>query len=665
MSQYVFPKRRKATFDNPSKVDIETLEAVRGFENPKSVAYKTVDTFAGITRKKLFLKNGKEGSAHTDGYSIEVDLEAEDMYLSVEHELGHILFKSDAVAKKKFLAEYTARVILLGEKFKIEVDKNKVVEFIDFLINLTEDHRIESLWGILYPGSAAQMRARDVEMVRPHIPDAHKDICTLYAAVRSGLDLASGEMDWARPIFEKALKKVENTGFGGTLAVTKWMLKHLVDEIIKQSTLPPREDSDPEIGTQGEGEGAGDAGKGEEGESTGETESVPAPQGGGEGNAGTGSGGQELDYSSPKDRTEAFNKLLGMAKPPPDISKKYDDVKDPGFKPPKAVEEQAKNTVEKAMKLDVGKEEKLESFLDESEKDMESVVENAKRALRTSMSEDSWLKKDAMTKVVFKDVREFDFVPKPPDLPEEDRETIRRLRTIFYRVLGRKKFALDESGSEIDIPAYIERRLTNVPIPCFKHEEQGRGFKALILLDRSASMNEGDKTYQAERAGRIILRALKFPFVSLDIWGFQSLDDGQVDISRFDAKNEVFNVGDFTVGGNTPLHIAMKVGVKFLEKGAEKKQLIVITDGQPQYRRADKKIVSTSQLQHWVHDETLVAIKQGINVTCALIGGGIEPRMLSWMFGGPHSWRILPQDRMGTELVNLVSASFVQYLKQG
>ena len=50
----------------------------------KEAAYKTVDTFAGITGKKLWLRD--HPSARTDGHAIMVPFKSPQFYRLVEHE---------------------------------------------------------------------------------------------------------------------------------------------------------------------------------------------------------------------------------------------------------------------------------------------------------------------------------------------------------------------------------------------------------------------------------------------------------------------------------------------------------------------------------------------------------------------------------------------------
>jgi hypothetical protein len=254
----------------------------------------------------------------------------------------------------------------------------------------------------------------------------------------------------------------------------------------------------------------------------------------------------------------------------------------------------------------------------------------------------------------------------------EDQEAVKRLRATFFRVMGRRRSQLEDVGVSLDVPSYIERRLTHNPIPIFRTNGTGRGFKALVLIDRSSSM-QGTRTKQAERACRVISRALRFPFVESHIWGFQALDAGQVDITRFEPGMEVFTTARSKVGGYTPLHTAIRVAVRFMEDGTEAKQLFVISDGFPTFVSKGRKAYNTKQLMSFVRAEVRRARQHGVSVTGVMIGketqrgvrSEVRPRSMSWMFGSPKHWHLMAGRKLGNDLVRLVSRSFTEYLKSG
>jgi hypothetical protein len=261
-----------------------------------------------------------------------------------------------------------------------------------------------------------------------------------------------------------------------------------------------------------------------------------------------------------------------------------------------------------------------------------------------------------------------------PELELEDRETVNRLKALFHRVMGKKRASLEDSGSEIDVQAFVEAKLTGVPVPCFKSETRGRGFKAMVLVDKSSSMN-GSKSRQASRACRMLGRALSFPFVDLRVWGFSSRETGQADIYRFERGVEEINGAASPNHGCTPLHVAIRIAVRQMEKGTEAKHLFVLTDGFPVHSRRDGRSFSTKQLMMFVRDEVQEARQNGIHVTGVLIGDqgyrdeparfDMSPKQMKFMFGPQKFWSRMTPDRLGSDLVKLVSNNVLEFLTNG
>lgn len=600
---------------------LDDLEPIVAFGSSKSVAYKTVDTFAGITQRKLWLKH-EDNVAYTDGHCITVDLNDPHMYRRVEHELSHILFKSDGLAKVRFVSEYAEKILKASQVNGMELNEAAVRELLDFTLNLLEDHRVDCLWGMLYPGSAMLQKQLRRNLTQMFVSGCHESFLLYLLCVEGGCEIPSGRLDVYRPLFETALKQVEYKGFLASLITAKWLVTQLVTEIINQTRQPP-----PSSGTGGVGV-------------------LFSP-------------GKPKSGATPEERVAGLVELLKCAKIPDPVREEKADVKP--FKEPGA-DVRAKQLTEMALSEGLLDSVKLNEALAASQKEMEGILEKAREAIRVVTNKDDWIRKDALMKVVFHDIHANDVKAHAPPMTFDDQETVRRLRSVFMRVMGRRRYALDDSGVEVDVEAFIERIVSQLPVPCFRQEERGRGFKSLLLLDRSSSM-AGLRTKQAERACRVIARALKFPFVQTDVWGFQSLENGQVDISRFDRLLEAYTSAQSKVTGNTPLHVAIRLASRYLEQGDESKQLIILTDGEPHFVQKSGSRVPISTLQFWVRDAVQNARRRGINVTCLMIGTLVPKDKLHRMFGPSTNWKIISEDRLSSDLVSLVSSSFVRYLK--
>ena len=203
----------------------------------KEAAYKTVDTFAGITSRKLWLRNDKR--AHTDGHAIMAPFKDPRFYRLVEHELSHILFKSDAIARKKFVEEYSDRVDVVVKKGGRKFDKKRFTAMVLNIIGILEDHRCTTLWALLYPGSAAEIDEMSMEDVRKLAPHALHSLLVYIACASCGIDVDAERFERFKPFIQEAFRKVERRGFGATLLVAKWLVTQLVSELIRKKRDDP------------------------------------------------------------------------------------------------------------------------------------------------------------------------------------------------------------------------------------------------------------------------------------------------------------------------------------------------------------------------------------------------------------------------------------------
>jgi nitric oxide reductase activation protein len=144
---------------------------------------------------------------------------------------------------------------------------------------------------------------------------------------------------------------------------------------------------------------------------------------------------------------------------------------------------------------------------------------------------------------------------------------------------------------------------------------------------------------------------------------------------------ETFNTKKSAVGGMTPLNVAVRVAARQLEKGTDAKQLYIITDGFPMFHRREDEAYGTLSLMLWTRDEIHKARSRGIAVTGVIIGDDLSDHMVSLIFGPRRYWKritveetgemdddgepVVRAERLGSELVTLLSGGFIDYLKRG
>ncbi len=613
----------------------------------RTIVYKTVDAFSGITDKRLWIKDDEKVS--TDGNMISAPLNHPQVLRFVEKMLAHILFQTNQETLYQFGAAYTAKITSVCQEAGQPLDEGQIKTLQRLLLdlsNILEVRRVISLWGLVYEGSHADIRVLKKQLAKPYAMQAHQSLATLMSLREAEVAIPDGKFTMIVPLIDEALKKVEGKGPAATPAVAKWLVVQLVStilDLLKKQT-----------------------GKKNSKEPT---------------------------------RADALKELLGEGSPlPKKMQGYYAQVKQSTFNG--AISQSlAQKDAQKALDAPV-ESDALDEFLKGTVDAMTQAVEKAKKSMGggNGLSPEERITKDASAKVIFHDVtaaevhsflepaaeskgskkgKNTEEGPQVGTLLPEDQQIVAHLRRMFERVRSQRRRAIYSSGLLIDTMACVQRHISRRPQPIFKEEIPGRGFDVLILMDRSSSMG-GQKKVQVERAGRMLAKALDYPFVNLHMWGFQSLEPGQVDIYKFQADLESYDSATAQVGGFTPLHIATHVAWRFLAPSHNVRHLFVLSDGVPNYHRRDGQMYNREQLVEFVRDEVKVARANGIGVTGAVIQT-IKPQHVNGktvmlpdrsrehyqkaMYGLQRHWRYLDAANIGLDLVKLVSSSFAEYLR--
>lgn len=686
-------------------------------EAARAALYKRVNILASIIGRKLRLVEGD--SAHTDGYTVTAPIDDPAAYKLVGHELAHILFETSTTAHELFVTEYVERVVSLVARHSAPLKPEQVSamqRLVRDVLNALECRRVETLWGILYEGDYTQGRAMAHHKAETLQGAAHQEFATYLQVIEGGVDPGEGRFRVFQKYCVEAFMKVSRRGPGSTYIVAKWLITHLVSEILaisreaKETNLssalpdhdkgPAKQDEHDEGDDEdyGDDESGGNVGANapSDDESIGEGDVPSADVQGRDTGGSFGSGrhtkrgpkdakaevesGTGTATASQKERAEALKKLLSRTAPKSIKGGKRDVRPPPSLSRPEA--EAAAKMVADALGTNVGDSASLEEAMRASGEGIERAREAQKVSASFDLesSADGRLRENVQSKIVFHDIgpSAAEGLPVKP-LSAEDLEGIKRLRGMFGKILGRKRAQLDEAGYEVDIQAAIERRVSRTPIPIYKHDMRGQGFRALVLIDRSSS-TFGYKQLQLERAVRILARSTRYPFVKFHVWGFQSLASGQVDLMRFDPKLDVFTTPKSPVAGETPLHFAIRAARTFLEAGDEQKHLYVITDGLPSYRKRDGKEITTQDLLLNARDEVYAARTRNISVVGGIVGTRetariagstgpkpvyyeLGPKELNFVFGGSKNWKQIDPDLLGQSTVNMVADKFTEYLQ--
>lgn len=628
------------------------------------VYVQTVQTFSGIVGRTLVLRRADK-QFRTNGTVITVDPTHAVGYHVLEHEIAHILFKSDAAAREAFLALYLASVRSAFAKANTPFNEEGFLNFLRAIVGHLEDRRVNSLWGNLYPGSARLLR----EWMRKDMMKARGPAGLQRLLAEREVDLVRGtasEQERALgELFSAAYRMVDRRGFTATLIASRWLMTQLVTFF---AAPPPSAQPQPQQGKgqgqQGQGQpGAqGEPSQGSAGDGQGEQEASGDAPATASGNGGSNGGGKQSPPLTAEQRMAALKALLDEAGRGSDAKPsaiQANDFDDTGLTS-KATEAMANKVAQDVLRQAV---EGAEEACEATSEAMQAIVDEVRDRLGLNhpVDHDDWLRKDLKAQVNFTDISKSE--AQSMTLSPEQRLTVQRLRAHFMRVIGRQTIALEDSGTEVDVRAYIDRRVTGEALPFFKAETNGRGFEALIVLDRSGSMG-GYHHNQVNLACQMLAEALNFPFVKLRVWGFNSPSNGVVKVSRFAQGTKGFDSEKSSSNGLTPLHVATQLGIRELLRGKGVRHLFMLTDGQPEFAALQGGAYSYVAMRDMTRKAVLQGKRVGVNTTGVILGNGVPDKQMNEMFVAERHWsRLVDPSLFCNDLFTLVLRNFGAYLR--
>lgn len=607
-----------------------------------AAAHKTVSMFSNLMGKELDLQNGK--TACTDGRHIIAPFKDKGFYEIVEHEIAHNLFNSNISTAQTFVERYVCTIEHTLRTFGLDVSKEGITSLSAALmttINIVEDHRVNSLWARLYPGSYKRLYQDGQDRLSRNRRSAHNDLMSYMLCVSYDVNTAPGRYDRFRPSIINTLKSVEGKGPSSTYILTKRLLADIVTELIRiRKDQPPRQDSrSAKVQTDldramGKGQAGGDSDSQE-----GASESSDSTTG-----------------TTPEERAQAMLNLLEIIGDPSQGSLRsqinklgmgQSQMSDPSYG---AVD------LDEVASINANDNDALNKALDASEQEADTLISAIEDKLFASIEEDedekSWVSRNvAGVRIVDVNQR------KNPRrvLSPEGNAAVSRLKQLFQQVKNKRNTTLQDSGFEVDIQALIANRSSGRNDPVFKADSFGRGFKVLVLVDRSSSMC-GSNDRAVSEALTILQRSMKDPQISMDVWGFHG--GGLTVISRVKSGLELDIETEVPATGSTPLLESIKCAVNYLHKGSEKKFLVVLTDGQPNGGNYDE-----------IRKEVERARKIGVATSALVIGSAFSEDNAKKMFGNPRNWQFVeegyhnPNSRRNTvvAMVDLVRSAFVAH----
>jgi hypothetical protein len=646
-------------------------------------------------RTKYLLECGHEWEGRLAGDKDELPCDGcgqEQGYLSFEHEWQHILFKTDPKMAKLFITPWAMEL----RKRAPHVDQEQLEKFLFFVLNAFDDIRCNSLWELLYAGSADRIWQRWTRISNGRGAEANSEnfIAFLFAIALGTPTLPDGPFEDLRPVIEWGMHHVRYKGYQRGLLVAKMALDGCLDKLISQLHPPPPSQQDA-----GEGNGQGQAHQGQapgdgDGASVGVTfghsgdaHGSHSANDGGSVPGGATSAAQPAQSPEPGlriDPVQASNALSSLLRNSDSFDEKEDHYL-PESLDPSTVSDIVRAQVVRMLQTDPNDPQLWQQLGSGGvDGDMQTTIDQFRDSV-AQITPDSQLMANAKAKILFLDVRPEDIDPASAvTLSTKEKEGVDRMRGVFFRTQGRQRVQRSASGTNLDLDAAIQYDIDPSDPEIFENEQNNQGFAYLTLCDMSGSMS-GIRFQQVSHATEMLKKSLHFPFVDGTLWGFRGGEargeaprdawiyrydkacTGYLGQARVHGKPQFYPV---ECGGLTPMHSAIRVAVRHLLTQVSTgmaKRLFLLTDGSPCSVKTDGNGLPYHVLQQYVAKEIQWARQRGVHVYTLVIDGGLEDRECRLMFGPPKFWRSASskheEDSIDRVLQKLVIQNFERYLK--
>jgi hypothetical protein len=637
--------------------------AYKAYSEEMSIAYNLVDIGSYLTGKKLTLRAGgqKEGitRAATDGKNIFLPKMHPNRLVATKHELAHILFKSNLVLRLAFVRGMIKEFEKKRGRPLPPHSVERLTSDLCFLINIFDDWRVNSCWGLSYPGDGRDMDEYYTEQVAPGMfkkamEKFNGDIDDLFPyAILICLDQPAVSTKWGR--FEgdilRARDSVLWTSFAACLVACRVLIYRILDTLVEDQKEP-----DPLQGLDADMDAAraalGESDDGDDGPGISANDDI------------------ERGLQEHKEQ-QAFDKALHSLKegsPTPNF------VSDNGgFDADQQVSERGVESsrtqaqAERLLRLDPRDDEDVEDFLAACGNSLADEVKEIQKKLAKKAGDANRLtEEDALAKKVkanLKIVKVSRDRLRTASLVQGDLETAERWRKQILRVMGSLKNKMDYQGGRLSVPDLIRSQQMGIPLPCFRQETTGRGFEVCVSVDMSSSMVRIFP--EVERLAVVLRKALDFPFVKMKVQGWTSTYKGQVTLYDYPTCHGVEGLTspESMAQGITPLSFAVQLAGESMLHSRNERHVFLLSDGFPVYQMASGAGAGTDTLMEWTREAVEELRQKRIHVWCWMIGTHVPGDDAMDRMFGPKHWRKIRSDQIYKDGFDFLSLQFLNYLR--
>ena len=626
-----------------------------------SICYDLVSIAQGILDRPIRLQMGTGGGARTDGKTVFIPSDHENKRVVTKHELSHIYFKSSVELRLAFVKELIASIENnAGSKLSVLL-KEKLIDDLCFFINILDDIRVNSLWGLLCQGDGIEMEDWYFGTVGPRMSEQAKkdcgdDISNLFTyAILLCLGQDAKSSTWGE--FESAICEARDNvyykSFSASLLITKQLVLKIAQKLSEDIEKGPSRNSTvaPAWGGNPNPLDSEDWEDPEDGDVVPNSDLDKIMK-------------KRIEEKAKKNGVKALTAMLSGDRPDDDFSDKhagFDWSIQPKAKNQRSVTNQVR-ALNRVDVLDEGEFSKVMSSHEDSGIEAAEIyrkIMNVDKGNQATVSPDDFLTKNVKAKVNITRVSSADITPTMLDTV--DLKTAEKWKRQFQRVMGVLSTRSERNGYDLIPDIYVQSRISRQPMPSFRHDTAGRGFRLTLLVDMSGSM--GGHFDSVEKLAQVLQRSMDFPFVHIDVMGFNSPGSGQVNMYMFPKKAPGLRSHQSRVEGVTPIPHAIQVAGRSLVGLRDERHLFLLSDGTPIYQTQNGRGVPQSKLENWTKDAVDSLRSQSINVWCFMAGNYVpEDSSMDKMFGN-RNWQKIRTDSIYKDSFEFITKRFLRYLR--
>jgi len=650
----------------------------------KSTYYKTKGIFEKVVGKPIWLKivdgHGTPFVAfdhdkyyiqlYTDNPKASNDIER---YRSFEHELSHIVFDSNLERLMEPLIKKfpnIPRIIIYD------------------IVNIIEDHRVDSFWNKIYHGSKI-IRERQLSKAceRLHKNGVTHPIDALYAVHCGREDLISPEFSDLISEFKSIIKSVELAGPKATLVASIRALNKIAKYFKHQHCIELTLQS---CGTGSKSQSSGTCDDYQDTDDNTqytdsseddisytlvdmESSSTSEDSDGDSDNDGSGTISSELsDDITPDDNDQDSDEVDDNSSPTdtesntdtdnPDsstLSHLIDEINDIIDEMNDAVdvltadinytpEDNSHGYYDEPIQLDDDLNKTVDEIIEESKGDGQELLEQIKRAIEEV--ELSPPKPDAN---VFIDIVHTGHYLSY-DAHDTDKKLANKIAKLLKRIKHKTRSVNVDTGTDIDIDQFIQYKVNKNVTDVFIEDEEAEGMTVLLLVDVSSSMSLGRRIQMAASSALILWDALKqIDNIDFEVYTYYYRDKAMcINKQTYNGLKRIKPVG------TTPTDKAIRYVTNLLDRKSGKKFIILITDGEPCYDRHPFSVLAS-----WTYHQIMYARKKGIQVFTFFVGSGISHNIMKQVYGPEYTWEVISDpSQLPKKLINFVTNKIAKTL---